>query len=101
MEKRNTVDEMDRTILQTLFSYERLTPVQLWYELGEDDAVKEKLTEEEVFNRLESLMQRGLVEKAIRPGANREVESLFYRVTTTAVEARDGRKKREGKRSRR
>ena len=48
MIKRKTLDQMDRTILRVLSSYEGLTPLELWYELGEDDTVKQKPTEEEV-----------------------------------------------------
>jgi hypothetical protein len=39
-----------------------LTALELWYELGEDDAVKERPKEEEIVRRLEALRVREFVE---------------------------------------
>lgn len=63
MEGRNRIDAIDRIILHKLSLYQSLDLVELWYELGEDDALKERLTEEELSSRLESLMVQGLVEQ--------------------------------------
>jgi hypothetical protein len=74
---------MDRNIIGTLSSYEHLTPLQLWYELGEDDAIKEKPTEGELQSRLESLTARGLVERTKRERGDRGTGYLVYRVPQT------------------
>ena len=63
MGRRKPLDEMDRSILEILSAYDHLTPLQLWYELGEDDSVKEDFTEEDVQGRLQALTARGFVER--------------------------------------
>lgn len=63
MEGRNRIDAIDRIILHKLSLYQSLDLVELWYELGEDDALKERVTREELSSRLESLMVQGLVEQ--------------------------------------
>jgi len=63
MEGRNRIDAIDRIILHKLSLYQSLDLVELWYELGEDDALKERMTREELSSRLESLMVQGLVEQ--------------------------------------
>jgi hypothetical protein len=62
MEGRNTKDAIDRIILHKLSLYESLNLVELWYEIGEDDMLKESVTKEEISNRLGSLRAQGLVE---------------------------------------
>jgi DNA-binding HxlR family transcriptional regulator len=52
-----------------------MTPLELWYELGEDDTVKERVTEAEVRARLESLRKKGLVERV--SDAEREGSPVF------------------------
>ena len=59
----NRIDPIDRMILHKLSLYQSLDLVELWYELGEDDALKERVTREELSSRLESLMVQGLVER--------------------------------------
>jgi len=63
MEGDNRIDAIDRIILHKLSLYQSLDLVELWYELGEDDALKERVTREELSSRLESLMIQGLVEQ--------------------------------------
>lgn len=62
MEKKADPDPTNRNILRILSSYTQLTPLQLWYALGEDHRVKERLREEEIVSRLEGLMAEGFVE---------------------------------------
>lgn len=62
MEGRNRMDAIDQIILHKLSLYESLAPLELWYEIGEDDALKESVTKEEISSRLESLKAQGLVE---------------------------------------
>jgi hypothetical protein len=54
--------------------------LELWYELGEDDTVRERMTEEELRDRLESLVARGFVETTKRPGARGKSDQPVYRV---------------------
>jgi len=63
VEGHNRIDAIDRIILHKLSLYQSLDLVELWYELGEDDALKERVTREELSSRLESLMVQGLVEQ--------------------------------------
>jgi hypothetical protein len=79
------LDTIDRNILRTLSLYDSLALLELWYELGEDDAIKnERITREEALSRLESLMDQGLVER-VRKGEGairwalrkREIEALL------------------------
>ena len=62
MEGRNRMDAIDQIILHKLSLYESLAPLELWYEIGEDDALKESVTKEELSSRLESLKSQRLVE---------------------------------------
>ena len=80
MQTHNSLDKFDQNLLRILSVYDQLTPLQLWFEIGEDDAVKETVSEEEIRKRLESLEGRGYVEKAQDP----ETESAppNYRVRT-------------------
>ena len=56
------MDAIDRMILRKLAIYESLDLLELWYEIGEDDMLKESVTKEEISSRLESLRAQGLVE---------------------------------------
>jgi DNA-binding HxlR family transcriptional regulator len=65
MEDRNRMDAIDQIILHKLSLYESLAPLELWYEIGEDHALKETVTKEEISSRLESLRAQGLVERVM------------------------------------
>jgi hypothetical protein len=56
------MDAIDQMILGKLSLYESLAPLELWYEIGEDHALGEAVTKEEISRRLESLRAQGLVE---------------------------------------
>jgi len=79
VEGRNSLDQIDRSILRILSYYEKLTALQLWYELGEDDTVKKRLTEEEILGRLESLTAGGFLERLTDPNtvSNRPALLIF------------------------
>jgi DNA-binding Lrp family transcriptional regulator len=59
------VDAIDRNILRILCLYEHLSLLQLWYELGEGNPMKKRLTKEEISSRLESLKVQGVVKRII------------------------------------
>ncbi len=61
MDGRNNLDGIDQNILRILSLYGHLNLLDLWYEIGEDKRQEERLTEEEVLNRLEALRARGFV----------------------------------------
>jgi hypothetical protein len=83
--KSKNLNAIDQTILRILSHYDQMTLLELWYELGEDDTVKERLTDEELLESLESLVAREFIEKAKRPEARKNVKSHAYR-----VKAKDG-----------
>ncbi len=62
------LDAIDQNILRILGDYEEVRPLDLWYELGEDDITKEAVTQEEMRSRLEWLTIRGFVEKVTKSG---------------------------------
>jgi len=63
MEKSNHLEAIDREILDIISHYEILSLLDLWYELGECDDLKEiPVTKEEVVNRLRFLQDQGVVE---------------------------------------
>lgn len=96
MKRRNSLDEIDRSILRILSGYEQLTALQLWYELGEDDVVKERVTEEEVSSRLDSLMKKGFVETVKEEGVDGDSGYIGYRIkmsTDVAGSEENGRGK--------
>ena len=65
MEKFNHLEAIDRKILEIISHYGNLNLLDLWYELGECDDVKEiPVTEEEVVSRLRFLQNQGVVECA-------------------------------------
>lgn len=80
MEEPSSLDEIDQSILRILSAYGQLTALQVWYELGEDDTVKEAVAEGEIRSRLESLMEKGFVERTTDPRADRDSAPLIYRV---------------------
>jgi hypothetical protein len=67
MEGHNSLDPIDRNMLRILSLYEDLDLLQLWYELGESNGSVERMTQEEVLERLKSLSSQGFVE-AIKKG---------------------------------
>ena len=85
MQTHNSLDKLDQNLLRILSVYDQLTPLQLWFEMGEDDAVKETVSEDEIRKRLESLEARGYVEKAQDPEA--ESAPPIYRVRTGMIRA--------------
>ena len=52
----------------------------MWYELGEDDATNETVTEKEIGKRLESLGVRGYVERVVRQGVQADSTPVKYRI---------------------
>ncbi len=82
MDRLSSLDSIDQSILRILLAHDQLTPLELWYEFGEDDAAKETVTEEEMVIRLESLTARGLVEKVTEGGADRDSGYVAYRLKT-------------------
>lgn len=62
MKGKNKPDTITRIISRILCPYEHLNLLQLWYECGEDDALKGRTTKEEISERLEYLSVKGLVE---------------------------------------
>ena len=55
-------DKIDQSLLKILSSYEHLTTLELWWEMGEAGAAA-KISKEEVLSRLESLEALGFVER--------------------------------------
>ncbi|NIS69202.1 MAG: hypothetical protein GTO12_09700 [Proteobacteria bacterium] len=82
MEAPKSLDAIDQTILRILSAYEQLTPLELWFELGENDTVKERATEGEILSRLESLTARGFVERLTSAGVDGISAAAIYRVKT-------------------
>jgi len=79
MQTHNSLDKFDQNLLRILSVYDQLTPLELWFELGEDDAVKERVSEEEVRERLESLETRGHVERIPTREARENPTAPVYR----------------------
>jgi len=75
-------DAIDQDILRILSLYEHLTALQVWYELGEEGIIKGGVTGEEITNRLEHLVARGLVERIERTGVGGSLASQIYRLKT-------------------
>jgi hypothetical protein len=80
MQTANSLDLLDQSLLRILSAYDELTPLELWYELGEDDAAKETVSEKEVGRKLESLGARGYVERVVREGGNADSMPVKYRI---------------------
>lgn len=84
MEDYRGLDSIDQSILRILSVYKRLTPSQIWYRFGEDDALKVRVGEEEILNRLESLRASGLVERVRKSESERNSNHLGYRIKGNA-----------------
>ncbi len=80
MAGEKALDIIDDTILRILSLYDRLTPLQVWYELGEDDVVGEKPTEAEVLDRLEALKEKGFLEIVTKAKVGGRPDYRSYRV---------------------
>lgn len=81
------LDSIERDILRVLSLYEHLTPLQLWYELGEDDTTVETMTEQEILRTLESLKKKGFVARIGETEADNESARPIYRLKTGDVQA--------------
>jgi excisionase family DNA binding protein len=81
--ENEAVDAIDQNILRILSLYERLPPLQLWYELGEDDIPKRPVTQKEIENRLKTLVARGFVERVRGAGVSGDLASPAYRLRTS------------------
>ena len=86
METDSGLDPIDQSILRILSSYEEMTPLELWYELGEDDTVKERVIEAEVRARLESLRKKGFVERVKEAGVDGESRRPIYRIPRSDID---------------
>ncbi|MFX0200847.1 MAG: hypothetical protein ACFFCW_32400 [Candidatus Hodarchaeota archaeon] len=84
MERKNRLDTIDRSILRILSLYEHLNLLQLWYEFGEDDALNECVTKEEISNRLEYLRAKGFLERVMEAEIDDHSGYLSYRIRTGA-----------------
>jgi len=80
MEGDKALDVIDDTILHILSLYDHLTPLQVWYELGEDGVVGEKLTEAEVLDRLEALKVKGFLETVTKAQVGGRSDYRSYRL---------------------
>ena len=64
MKGNQSLGEVDGNILNIISLYGSLEFLELWYEIGEDDALKEHLlTKEELSMRMEFLEAQGYVER--------------------------------------
>lgn len=63
MKRYQSLEEVDRKILEIISHYENLAFVDLWYEIGEDDALKEQImTTDDALKKLGLLTAQGYVE---------------------------------------
>ena len=63
MKGNQSLGEVDRNIFNIISLYGSLEFLDLWYEIGEDDVLKEQImTKEELSRRLEFLVAQGYVE---------------------------------------
>ncbi|NIO03139.1 MAG: hypothetical protein GTN74_00600 [Proteobacteria bacterium] len=85
MNGRIDVDQIDRNILRILSAYERLTPLQVWYELEEDTAGKTKPSVEQILQRLEFLSDRGFVEKLTGSEVSGNYSLSIYRLKASTA----------------
>ncbi len=64
MKGNQSLGEVDRNILNIISLYGSLEFLELWYEIGEDDALKEHpMTKKELSMRMEFLVAQGYVER--------------------------------------
>jgi hypothetical protein len=97
MKRTDSLDLLVQNLLRILSAYDELTPLELWYELGEDDAVREAVNEEEVRRRLESLAARGHVEPVAAQTDRVDSTPVKYRIrigTDTPEDKEDGTEER-------
>ncbi len=80
MRECGDLDRIDLNILRILSLYDDLTPLQVWFELGEDDLVKERATGTEIRSRLESLETKGFVEAVASSQVGRRPSYIGYRL---------------------
>ncbi len=80
MRERGGIDQIDQDILRILSLYDDLSPMQVWFELGEDELVKQRATETEVQSRLESLETEGFVEAVESSQVGRHRSYVGYRL---------------------
>ena len=72
MKGNQRLEEVDRKILDIISHYGSLEFLELWDEIGEDDALKHKiLTREEALKKLEFFMAQGFVERVMEEGIPR------------------------------
>jgi excisionase family DNA binding protein len=74
---------IDWDILRILSLYKGLTPLQIWYEVGDAEVIKTGVTQKELKDRLESLVARGLVERIGKTSAGGDLPSHIYRLKTS------------------
>ena len=66
MKKNSGLEKIDRDILGIISLYGSLEFMELWFEVGEHDALKkQQLTKDELMKRLEFLLSKGYVERLI------------------------------------
>ncbi len=80
MRERGDLDRIDLNILRILSRYDHLTPLQVWFELGEDDLVKERATGTEIRSRLDSLETEGFVEAVATSQVGKRPSYIGYRL---------------------
>ena len=73
-----TPDSLDT--IGILSAFEQLTALDLWYELGEDGAVNEGMSEAKMEARLGSLRKRGFVQKVRKARFDHDSDLAVYRV---------------------
>ncbi len=72
MKGNQSLEEVDRNILDIISHYGSLSLLELWDEIGEDDALKHQiLTKEEALKKLEFFMEQGFVERVMEEGSPR------------------------------
>lgn len=82
MERKKRLETIDCNILRILSLYEYLNLLQLWYEFGENEALKERITKERISERLEYLRAKGFVERVMEAEIDDDSGHLSYRIKT-------------------
>ncbi len=66
MKKKQSLEEGDQKILDILSHHGSLEFIEMWYEIGEDDALKTQImNKEDALKRLEFLETQGFVERLL------------------------------------
>ena len=74
MERNQSLEEGDQKILDIISHHGSLEFLELWYEIGEDDALKTQiLTKEELSRRLKFLVAQGFMVHVVEEGITRWV----------------------------